>query len=310
MNIDLETAYIGIDCTRPAAVATYLRDVVGLMPGESREGAASTWRVDGKAMRLWLQEGDRDDAACIGFAATGLDAYDRTLARLRHADIACTPLTADQKRLRGVEEGVSMRAPWGVALELVHGLEEATTPFSSPNFPHGLVTQGQGFGHYVFIVGTAEDYEASRRFAIDLLGLKLTDWLRMPMGPVEMNVSFLHCNPRHHSLALAFVPMPAVPQRLHHINVEVTEVAEVGLAYERALRAATPLANTIGQHANDGMVSFYSISPGGWAVEVGATGRTVGDDWADVREYDRISDWGHQPPAVLKQMLSADAAAQ
>ena len=310
MNIDLETAYIGIDCTKPAAVAIYLRDVVGLMPGAPREGAASTWRVDGKAVRLWLQQGERDDAACIGLAATSVDAYERTLARLREADVDCTPLTADQKRLRGVRDGVSMRAPWGVTLDLVHGLEESATPFTSPNFPHGLVTQGQGFGHYVFIVGTAEDYAASRRFVIDLLGLKLTDWLRLPMGPVEMNVSFFHCNPRHHSLAIGFVPMPAVPQKLHHINFEVTEVAEVGLAYERALRAGTPLANTIGQHANDGMVSFYSISPGGWAVEVGATGRTVGDDWSDVREYDRISDWGHQPPDVLKQMLSADAAAQ
>ncbi len=311
MNVELETAYIGIDCTAPAAMAGYLQDVVGLMPGEPRDGAASTWRVDGKAMRLWLQTAERDDAACIGFAASSTDAYQRALARLQQLDVECTPLTTAQKTLRGVQDGVAMDTPWGVPLELVHGLADAATPFASASYPEGLVTQGQGFGHFVFIVGTAEDYEASRRFAIDGLGLKLTDFLKMPIGPgMEMNVSFFHCNPRHHSLAIGFVPMPAVPQRLHHINFEVARVAEVGMAYERALQAATPLANTLGQHANDGMVSFYSISPGGWAVEIGATGRTVTDDWADVREYDRISDWGHQPPAVLKQLLSADAPAQ
>jgi 2,3-dihydroxybiphenyl 1,2-dioxygenase len=310
MKVELETAYIGIDCTQPAAVASYLQNVVGLMPGEAREGTASTWRVDGKGMRLWLQPAARDDAACIGFAATSSDAYQRTLARLQQAGVDCAPLTAAQKSQRGVHSGVAMATPWGVPLELVQGLADATTPFSSASYPDGLVTQDQGFGHFVFVVGTAESYEASRRFATDGLGLKLTDFLRMPIGGgAEMNVSFFHCNARHHSLAIGFIPMPAVPQRLHHINFEVRQVAAVGMAYERALQAATPLANTLGQHANDGMVSFYSISPGGWAVEIGATGRTVTEDWADVREYDRISDWGHQPPDVLKQMLSADSAA-
>ncbi|MEO5734132.1 MAG: VOC family protein [Rubrivivax sp.] len=311
MNNELETAYIGIDCTKPGAVATYLQDVVGLMPGEPRQGAASTWRVDGKGMRLWLQQAERDDAACIGFTAGSVDAYQRGLARLKQIGVECASLTAEQKALRGVQEGVSMRTPWGVPLELVHGLADATTPFESASYPDGLVTQGQGFGHFVFVVGSAEDYEASRRFAIEGLGLKLTDWLRMPIGgEMEMNVSFFHCNARHHSLAVGFVPMPSVPQSLHHINFEVAQVATVGSAYERALNAGTPLANTLGQHANDGMVSFYSLSPAGWAVEVGATGRTVTEDWADSREYDRISDWGHQPPDVLKQMLFSNNAAQ
>ena len=69
MKVELETAYIGIDCTEPDSVATYLKSVVGLMPGEPQQGVASTWRVDAKKMRLWLQQADRDDAACIGFAA-------------------------------------------------------------------------------------------------------------------------------------------------------------------------------------------------------------------------------------------------
>ena len=134
------------------------------------------------------------------------------------------------------------------------------------------------------------------------LGLKLSDTLRMPMGPAEMNVSFFHCNARHHTLAIASVPMPEVAKKLHHINFEVRQVAAVGAAYDRALAAGTPIANMIGQHENDGMVSFFSVGPDGWQVEIGATGRQIGDDWNDVREYSRISLWGHHPPAVLAQM--------
>ena len=305
-NVELETAYIGIDCTDPTAVAGYLEEVVGLMPGDAREGAASTWRADGKATRLWLQKAECDDAACIGFTASNADTYQAAIKRLKTIDVDCAPMSAALKTLRGVQDGVSMSTPWGVPLELVHGLADAATPFASASYPDGFVTQEQGFGHFVFIVGSAEDYEASRRFAIEGLGLKLTDFLKMPVGPgVEMNVSFFHCNPRHHSLAIGFIPMPAVPKCLHHIMFEVAQVTAVGMAYERAIKAHTPLANTLGQHANDGMVSFYSVSPGGWQVEIGATGRTVTENWADVREYDRISDWGHQPPEVLTQMLAA-----
>ena len=71
MNIELTTAYIGIDSRDPAACARYLREVVGLMPGEAPAGAHSTWRLDGKAMRLWLQAGARDDAAAMQFLIPG-----------------------------------------------------------------------------------------------------------------------------------------------------------------------------------------------------------------------------------------------
>ncbi len=198
--------------------------------------------------------------------------------------------------------------PWGVPLEVVLGLEAAEAPFASAAFPNGVVTQGQGFGHFVFAVNSQADYEASRVLAMAGLGMGLSDWLRLPLpGGAEMHVSFFHCNPRHHSLAIAWVPAPELPRRLHHINFEVGQVVDVGMAYERALKAGTPIANTLGQHANDRMVSFYSVSPDGWQVEIGATGRVVHEGWADAREYDRISEWGHQPPQVLGTLLGVGA---
>ncbi|GAA0520941.1 hypothetical protein CDO46_14200 [Pigmentiphaga sp. NML030171] len=304
MRTGLEAAYIGLDSTAPADLGRYLTDVVGLMPGEPAADGAATWRVDGKAQRVWVREGARNDAACIAFEAVDAQVYDRVLGRLSAQGWRMRAGTADERAARRVRDLTVIQTPWDVPLELVTGLEEAATPFASPHFPEGFVTQGQGFGHFVFAVGDAGEYDAARRFAIDGLGLVLSDWLRLPMGEIEMHVSFFHCNPRHHSLAIAYLPRPEVPQRLHHINFEVAHVRSVGLAYDRALRAGTPLANTLGQHANDGMVSFYSLGPDGWRVEIGATGRTVGEDWNDVREYDRISDWGHLPPDALAQALA------
>jgi 2,3-dihydroxybiphenyl 1,2-dioxygenase len=305
MSTTLEIAYVGLESPDPAALSAYLRDVVGLMPGQALADGALAWRNDHKAHRLWVRPGPRQDAVCIGFEATDASTWQAAVDRLQaqgHPVAIATDAEATQRRVGALARA---RAPWGVDIELVHGLADAGTPFASPHFPRGFVTGGQGFGHAVFAM-SAEVYEAARRFAIDALGMRLSDWLRLPLGPgAEMHVSFLHCNPRHHSLALACVPGPMPPQVLHHLNVEVASVEDVGRALERALQNRTPLANTLGQHDNDAMVSFYSISPDGWRMEIGATGRVVGPDWSDVREYDRISRWGHQPPEVLSALLTS-----
>lgn len=263
MGTGLETAYIGLDSTAPVALGRYLTEAVGLMPGLAAADGVATWRVDGKAQRLWVREGARNDAACIAFEAADAQVYDRVLGRLSAQAWRMRAGTAAERAARRVRDLTVIQTPWDVPLELVTGLEEAARPFTSPHFPEGFVTTGQGCGHFVFAVGSAEEYDAARRFATEGLGLVLSDWLRLPMGEIEMHVSFFHCNPRHHSLAIAYLPRPAVPQRLHHINFEVAHVRSVGLAYDRALRAGAPLANTLGQHANDGMVSFYSLSPDG-----------------------------------------------
>lgn len=311
MKTDIESAYIILESRNPAALNKYLGEVIGLMPGAPTPGGASTWRADGKAQRVVLAQGQANDATAIGFELESRDALDAAVARLRKLGLDPVDATAAQKQERRVKDMVSVPSPWGVQVELVLGLEEAATPFASKVYPNGFVTGSQGFGHFVFGVAGEDTYAAARKFALEGLGLKLSDYLRLPMGPVELNVSFFHCNARHHSLAIANIPAPEVPQKLHHINFEVKQVADVGAAYERALAAGTPIANMLGQHENDGMVSFYSVGPDGWQVEVGATGRQITDNWDDVREYNRISIWGHQPPAVFAQMqgLTAPAAA-
>ncbi|WP_421956292.1 VOC family protein [Polaromonas sp.] len=309
MKTDIESAYIVLESSNPAAINKYLGEVIGLMPGQPTPGGASTWRADGKAQRVVLTQGPANDATCIGFEVTSREAFDAAVSRLRALGLEPVQGTAAQNKERRVAAMARVPAPWGVEVELVLGLENAATPFASAVYPNGFVTGSQGFGHFVFGVAGADAYEASRKFALEGLGLKLSDYLRLPMGPVELNVSFFHCNARHHSLAIAQIPAPEVPQKLHHINFEVKQLADVGAAYERALAAGTPLANMLGQHENDGMVSFYSVSPDGWQVEVGATGRQITDNWDDVREYNRISIWGHQPPAVFAQMQGLTAPA-
>ena len=85
---------------------------------------------------------------------------------------------------------------------------------------------------------------------------------------------FLGCNPRHHSLALAPTPAKA---GIIHLMIEVATLDDVGRALERCTRRKSPVAASLGRHANDLMVSFYARTPGGFDIEYGTDGRMVDD---------------------------------
>jgi len=148
------------------------------------------------------------------------------------------------------------------------------------------VTGAGGLGHAVLIL---PDMDEALRFYSEALGFRLSD--RVRSGP--MNLAFLHCNPRHHSLAFAAVPGVA---GMHHLMLEVASLDDVhaGLAICKA-RGLT-LAMDLGQHPNDEMTSFYVRSPSGFEIEYGFGGRLVDDASWVVADYDVPSTWGHTPP--------------
>ena len=138
-------------------------------------------------------------------------------------------------------------------------------------------------------------FDEAHRFLIDGLGMAQSDWIETEIAEgIPLEVRFYHCNPRHHTVALARAPFE-LPQKLHHLMVETNERDAVGLAFDRAWASGLPIANGLGRHDNDGMFSFYVVSPGGFQVEVGHGARTIHDGWDENRKYTEISVWGHQP---------------
>ncbi len=244
------------------------------------------------ALRAFVAEGPSADASFLGFDTAGPDTWTTTVARLEDAGYPVGHATPEQADVRRVDQLAYVEAPWGVRVEVTHGLADAEEPFASPLVAGGFVTKGVGFGHVVFAT-TA--FDASHRFVTEGLGLRQTDWVETEIAAgVELEIRFYHGNPRHHSLALARAPFD-LPKRLHHLMVEVTDRDDVGHAFDRAWNARCVIANGLGHHPNDGMFSFYVESPAGFQVEVGHGARLVTEDWDENHRYDRISTWGHQP---------------
>ena len=293
MRHEIELAYLGIEVPEPDSLTPIFGEVVGLLPGEGAgsEGALS-WRNDDKTQRVVVHPGPASDAAYIGFEAVDMAAYERVLGRLEHAGFEIRAGRDDECKARRVDRLASVVAPWGVPIEVVQRLEDAVTPFASSLVPGGFLTEGVGFGHVVFATTALEE---SHAFVTAALGFEQSDWLQMEIAEgIELEVRFYHCNPRHHTLALARAPFE-LPQKLHHLMVETKIRDDVGFAFDRAWDSGLPIPNGLGRHDNDGMFSFYVASPAGFAVEVGHGARAIADPWDGNRRYDRISAWGHQP---------------
>lgn len=292
MRHPLQLAYLGIEVPDPSTLNSFFGDIIGLLPGAPDAAGALTWRNDDKAQRVIIEPGLANDATFVGFDAGDEASFEALVERLDSAGFAATEGTGDQQALRRVRRLARTMAPWGVAVEVTTGLEDAPTPYTSPLMPGGFLTDGVGFGHAVFAT-TA--FDESHAFVTEGLGMTQSDWVVMEIAEgIELEVRFYHCNSRHHTLALAKAPFD-LPQKLHHLMVETNTRDDVGAAFDRAWASGLPIPNGLGVHDNDRMFSFYVASPAGFLVEVGHGARSITAGWDDNRRYGRASIWGHQP---------------
>ncbi len=190
----------------------------------------------------------------------------------------------DQRRVRGL---IRTMDPGGFAVEFFHGVVEDHERFVSRTGVSGFTTGDQGLGHIV--LGTP-DIEGSAHLYTDVLGFRVSDYWRP--GGAEHDVVFLHCNPRHHSLAL----VPADEAALYHFMLEMNTLDDVGYTLDRHEDTGTQISSGLGKHTNDHMISFYSVSPSGFEVEVGCGGRLVDDETWTVTQLTKPSFWGHASP--------------
>jgi 2,3-dihydroxybiphenyl 1,2-dioxygenase len=291
MHHEMELGYLVLEVPVPTSLNPVFADVVGLIPGAPTASGGLTWRDDGRAHRVIVERGPKNDAVAVGFEVGDPDAFERTVARLESAGYAVGE-DSHGAATRQVARLARAKTPLGLDAEIVLGLGAAPTPFLSPLVPGGFLTDGVGFGHVVFVT-TA--FEETVEFLTKGLGFEQSDWLEMDIAEgITLEVRFYHCNQRHHTIALARAPFE-LPQLLHHVMFETNDRDDVGAAFDRLWRTELGIPNGLGRHDNDGMFSFYLQTPVGFQVEVGHGARVIDDDWNDDRKYDAISAWGHQP---------------
>ena len=287
-----QLGYLGFEVSDLEAWERFATKDLGLEVAERREDGGLLLRFDAHAYRIALVPGPADDLAFMGWQVRDAATLDAIVARLREAEIDVTAGSETDAAARRVQRLFRFRDPAGNPLELFCGPEMAQATFASKRVPSGFVGDDLGLGHLVVTTNSRVEHE---RFYTDLLGFRVSDHIVTNLGGFEIDLSFLHVNERHHSLAFG----GKLEKRIHHFMLEMNDVDDVGRTFDRMLRSRTPIANTLGRHPNDRMVSFYAQTPSGFQIEVGSGGVRVNDSTWSPRTYDIVSEWGHVPPRVL-----------
>ncbi|MES2262556.1 MAG: VOC family protein [Pseudomonadota bacterium] len=271
----------------------FATSILGMQVGQRVEGHSLALRMDENAQRILLEQSADDDLTAAGWQLDTEEELEEYVRQLRDAGIDVTECGAQLAQRRRVEKLYTCNDPNGYTHEFYFGpaVEPMSNPFRSqvlvgPGFETGVL----GIGHILTI---ARDYRQSVDFYTNILGLKISDYIRQEVEPGKVvDATFMHAaTGRHHSLATAQFPSQ---KRLNHIMVQVRDVNDVGMAFDRCAKAGVPIHLTLGHHPNDQMFSFYMQTPSGFGLEFGAGGIVIDDANWTVVNYSQLSNWGHK----------------
>lgn len=291
-----QLGYLGLNVSNLAEWERFATEVLGLQVVDKAADGSFFMRMDENHHRFVVQHGDADDIAFIGWEVADQRALRELADQLRADGIEVAAGTAADAQARGVCELIKFNDPSGIASEAYFGpLMNYERPFQSPRTISGFETGTMGLGHMVLRV---DDSAKSLHFYRDVLGMRISDFvdLKMRRGQeTKLSLTFMHCNPRHHTLAFGELPMR---KRLLHFMLQVKSMDDVGSTMYLVQDRGITITGSLGRHTNDHMTSFYMRTPSGFEVEYGFGARVVDDATWKVQRHESGSMWGHRAPAA------------
>ncbi|HET8939120.1 MAG TPA: VOC family protein [Polyangiales bacterium] len=295
MSDAMKLGYLVFESARAPQWREFCARMLGLTQTCENSDGSVGYRLDDAVQRLIVAPSRRDDLQAVGLECTSPAALAAIAQRVEASGARVEAGTPQLQAARRVERLVRFCDPAGNVIELFTGPAHASDPFHSEHFPSGFEVGELGIGHAALV---CQDISAAEHFYRDVLGFGVSERLSTNIGGYAVQGVFLHCNRRHHSLALFNLPLR---RRLHHFMLQARDFHAVGRAFERAENLDVPLHLSLGQHGDpDGTFSFYGVTPSGFEFEIGAGGREI--DPATFREVhsQTPSAWGHKPSLRLK----------
>jgi 2,3-dihydroxybiphenyl 1,2-dioxygenase len=254
------------------------------------------FRLDERACRLLIQPGPAEDVAALGWQVDDHETFDRIIARVADRGVRIVEGTREQAQLRGVERLWRFAGPKGIAQEIF------TVPVIAPEplrmLSSGWVTGESGLGHVAIV---SREPEAMRGYYHTVFDSRLTDYIDENISGLKMKIRFLRVDERHHSIAIANirgVKIDPLRTRVQHINIQSATLDDMLASFQRVTDLGFRMQWSVGQHTNDRELSYYSVTPSGFELEVGWNPIVIGHELESTWEpttYPGISIWGHTP---------------
>ncbi|NLP64870.1 VOC family protein [Paraburkholderia sacchari] len=283
-------AYIVVEASDTDKWKHFGEQVMGCMATDAPDRGLYL-KMDARPYRYLIVHGQHDKYLASGWEVLTQCAFDEAVVELNRAGVEIMPASPEELAARKFQNMVWFFDPSGNRHEIVWGCQSDFVRFDSPVGVPEFVTGELGLGHTVL---SAPKFDETWTFFRDVMGFGLSDIYRHQAGADKevQRLHFTHCNNgRQHSLALFEAPHP--PSGCVHVMAEVSSMTEVGRALDRCARHGVKLMASLGQHVNDEVISFYVLTPGGFALEYGYGGLVVDWEKHSVFEATSISHWGH-----------------
>src|SRR5271168_2619752 len=283
-----ELGYMGGGVKDLEAWKKFATSIVGMELADEGESERCYLRMDYQHHRIVLHADGSDDLAYLGFRVAGAEEFSAMQAQLSAAGIKFRLGSADEADERRVLEVMKLNDPDGNPIEIFHGpLLQFSKPFHPGRAMHGRFKTGTGgLGHTII---REKDVTAAQRFYTQL-GMRGGVEYKIPMGNISVDLVFMHCNDRDHTVAFG---VPGSDRRINHLMIEVDNLDDVGMTYDLVRKNKIPVTITPGKHSNDHMYSFYFRNPSGWMFEYGWGARPA----TYQSEYFVEDVYGHHPEA-------------
>jgi extradiol dioxygenase len=295
-----QLGYVGIGTGDEKAWHELATNILGMqvIPGDDR--STSYLRMDECHHRLELRSNGSDDLEFVGWEVPDPATLQRVAQQLEDGGVKVTPGTRDDADDRRVVDLFTCVDPNGIPTEVFCGRPVNQQPFHPTRPMSGFKTGGMGLGHILVYSASLDE---SVRFYRDLLGFRVSDFTEVRTPERKIRLAFLHCNPRHHSIALLEAPGL---KRINHVMFECNSLDDVGSGRDLCLRRGVPIGIDLGRHMNDHVVSFYMGNPSNFALEYGWNGRTIDDTTWQVEHYTSVDSlWGHPQ---LRELVTGPAS--
>ncbi len=264
---------VELEMPRAGAAVEFLEGTWGLLRAGANNKATYLRGTADHPYVMSVAEAAQPAIVSVTFSGSQ-DELERLRARAAKAGVAVKAYAAEADE-PGAPSGFRIAGPEGQVYrfvtdrKLASPVEDVDKPVQLTHVPIG-----------------AKDADACTRFALEVLGFKLSDRTRM--------MDFLRCDSVHHSIAFVRTGVPA----LHHMAFEMTDLDAVMRGVGRLKDAGIDPVWGPGRHGPGHNVFAYYVAPFGAVVEyTGEVDRVddsykVGspDDWK--WPPGRIDHWG------------------
>lgn len=264
---------VELDVPQTKQAAEFLETLWGLIPVGAR-GRTQYFRGTGDhPYILAITAADAPGVRAIEFSGPP-EEIERLHAEVRRSNVP-------------VKDMAELDAPGGGKAFVVQGPESQTFRFVAESAaPAALPPEREKPIQITHAVVNALDVAASERFAVDVLGFKVSDRTRA--------MTFVRCNRKHHAIAYAHADVSS----LNHIAFEMKDSDAVMRGIGRMREAGFDAVWGPGRHGPGDNVFAYFIAPYGGVIEYTAEVSEVADDYKVGSPDDwkwppgRVDQWG------------------